>query len=413
MLSKGNTKVIEPRPYLLENPIQHYEWGTRNDEAYLSHLTGIPAENNKPYAELWIGAHPNAPSMIKLDGEMTPLPEILRQSAKAILGKQVTDKFKKKLPYLLKVLSIGEALSIQAHPNKNQANKLHRRDPKNYPDDNHKPEIAIAITTLTALVGFRPMKEIVAMIHQHPSIMDIVGKKAAEAMTKDVSTPEPERLRQFYSALMKNSLRDERMLNIALTEIDQQCQAKAELTEQEVLFLSLREKYGNDVGLFSLFLLNLIHLQPGEAVFLATGIPHAYLKGDIVECMANSDNVVRAGLTPKFKDVATLLEILTFETTPITIFQRAKNSPETRYPVPASEFCLSRYHYSAGAAKAEQTQGKPHILLAIEGDVMLSWGEQSTLACRRGQSLLVPAILESYTIQFTTDALLFKVEIPD
>jgi mannose-6-phosphate isomerase len=140
----------------MQNPIQNYDWGTRNKEAYIPQLLGIDAKPDTPYGELWLGAHPKAPSMVWVDGELTPLDQWISAHPIEVLGKAVARKFNGQLPFLLKVLSAGEALSIQAHPNKAQAKILHATDPLHYPDDNHKPEIAIALDSLTALVGIKP-----------------------------------------------------------------------------------------------------------------------------------------------------------------------------------------------------------------------------------------------------------------
>ncbi|MBN2012138.1 mannose-6-phosphate isomerase, class I [candidate division KSB1 bacterium] len=414
MSASGASAIeIEPRPYRMKNPIQNYAWGTRNQDAYIPQLLGITPEPDKPYGELWIGAHPSAPSALNINGVWIPLPKVLQHSPKAILGDRVAAKFDNRLPYLLKVLSIGEALSIQAHPTKAQAKLLHLRDPKNYPDDNYKPEIAIAITSLTALVGFRPVNEIATLMQEYQAFVDIIGTQVTDTFLGNTALSDSDKIKILYSALLKNALSDEIKLEAALAEIEQQCLTKNNRSEQDDLFLALRKQYRTDVGLFSLYLLNLVHLQPGEAVYLSTGIPHAYLKGNIVECMANSDNVVRAGLTPKFKDVPTLLDILTFEATPISIIRGDSEQTETCYTVPTDEFCLSRYQLQSDDRKIEQTAGKPHILLIIDGEITVQWGTDQAETYRRGQSVLIPSLINSYSITATKTALVFKSEIPE
>lgn len=149
MNSSYNNYIISSRPYLLKNKVQHYKWGAIGTMAYIPQLLGEKAESDKPYAELWIGAHPSFSSEIVIDEVAFPLYDIIQKFPKEILGEYVLNNYSKNLPFLFKVLSAAEALSIQAHPNKQQAISLYARDPEHYPDDNHKPEIAIALDELT------------------------------------------------------------------------------------------------------------------------------------------------------------------------------------------------------------------------------------------------------------------------
>ena len=166
------------RPYILKNTIQHYTWGTKNNNAFIPRLLDLDIKNepDKPYAELWIGIHPKAPSLVEYNQDAIPLNQLISKYPKEILGSNCADKFDNQLPFLLKVLSAGEALSIQAHPNKGQAEMLHAKDQKNYPDKNHKPEIAIALDSLTALVGFRAYEEWVEVLHEYPEMKQILRK---------------------------------------------------------------------------------------------------------------------------------------------------------------------------------------------------------------------------------------------
>ncbi|HEY3342559.1 MAG TPA: mannose-6-phosphate isomerase, class I, partial [Anaerolineae bacterium] len=155
-MSDNRTQSISARPYLMHNQVQHYEWGTHDGDAYIPQLLGITPQAGQPYAELWMGAHPKAPSTVVVDGHDIPLDQWIAAHAQELLGHAVAARFDNGLPFLLKVLAAGEALSIQAHPNKAQARLLRASDPAHYPDDNHKPEIAIAIDSLTAVMGIKP-----------------------------------------------------------------------------------------------------------------------------------------------------------------------------------------------------------------------------------------------------------------
>ena len=169
--------MIKPQPYLLKNTIQHYEWGTKGKNAFIPKLLNIKSEKDKPYAELWMGAHPKSPSKIVIDGNEFSLNEVIHQYPGEMLGSKTAKKFSNTLPFLFKVLSANEALSIQVHPDKKQAISLHKKDPINYPDSNQKIEIAIALDSLTALVGFKTFKEILKVLKDYPEIGEFIGNK--------------------------------------------------------------------------------------------------------------------------------------------------------------------------------------------------------------------------------------------
>ena len=398
-------------PCLMRNKIQHYQWGSKGKDAFIPRLLCLEPENDKPYAELWIGVHPNAPSEIFIDNRWQVLPDVLRTRAVDILGNEVIAKFGPTVPFLLKVLSAAEALSIQAHPNKQQAGQLHQRDPEHYPDDNHKPEIAVAVTSLTALVGFRTIPEIQSVLSTYPPIAEFAGESAHAFQQLVRGDDGRDALKALYANIMNRAISQPDDLEQALHTLEQQCRRTERPSEQERLFLELRSRYGTDVGLFSLFLLSLVHLQAGEAVFLPAGVPHAYLKGDIVECMANSDNVVRAGLTPKFKDVATLVDILTFETAPIPIMRPDPARQVQHYSAPVDEFLLSRFHIGKNEKRTVSTYGKLQILLILDGSISLQ-GDDHEQRYHSGQSVLVPATTQSYHIVSHEHSTIFLVNIP-
>jgi mannose-6-phosphate isomerase len=278
-----------------------------------------------------MGTHPSNPSKDLTTGRT--LLDMVGDN-QALLSGPVSAKYDKKLPFLFKVLSIGKALSIQAHPNKKLAEELHARDPKNYPDDNHKPEMAIAITPFEGLCSFRPLGEIVFFLKNVPTLRELVGEAEADAFIKDVK-PEAEgdaalasnkkALQKLFTAVMScSSLHlesaTEKLVASAKGEGKDFAGGGCASTSGAVLselVTRLHGQFGADIGLFNLFFLNYVALEPGEALFLQADDIHAYVSGDIVECMAASDNVVRAGFTPKFKDVKTLTSMLTYSYAPI------------------------------------------------------------------------------------------------
>ena len=283
--------------------------------------------------QLWMGTHPSNPSKDLATGR-TLLD--LVQDNQALMSTAISKRYEQKLPFLFKVLSINKALSIQAHPNKKLAEQLHSKDPEHYPDDNHKPEMTIAITPFDGLCGFRPLDEIAHFLKNVPTLRQLVGEEASGNFEKTVqgqdSTDDSEKTKQnkkalqaAFSSLMKSSPEEIEKAASQLIE-----QAKSEGSKfagsgvsatsgQELadLMIRLDGQFPNDIGLFVTFFLNYVKLEVGEAMFLKADDIHAYLSGDIIECMASSDNVIRAGFTPKFKDVDTLTSCLTYSYAPI------------------------------------------------------------------------------------------------
>jgi mannose-6-phosphate isomerase len=303
-----------------------------------------------------MGTHPSNPSKDVKTGRT--LLDMVTDN-QALLSGPVAAKYGKKLPFLFKVLSIGKALSIQAHPNKKLAEELHARDPKNYPDDNHKPEMAIAITPFEGLCSFRPLGEIVFFLEKVPAITELVGEAEVKAFIDSVKVDEKtdeekaankKALQRIFTAVMSCSSSHlesatEKLVSAAKSEGKDFAGGGCASTSGSVLselVTRLHGQFGTDIGLFNLFFLNFVTLQPGEALFLQADDIHAYVSGDIVECMAASDNVVRAGFTPKFKDVKTLTEMLTYSYAPIE--EQKMDAKDYAYAT------LNRAAYSGGSA---------------------------------------------------------------
>lgn len=219
------------------------------------------------------------------------------------------------LPYLFKVLSVSKALSIQAHPDKELAERLHRDAPALYKDDNHKPEIAIALTPFEAMCGFRPLPQVAAFLEVVPELRSIVGEEESVALVRSCSSSgdaddHKAALRNAFAAFMGRHAAA--AASAVRSLVERLVADPTAVPAVRDLVLRLDSQFPSDIGVFAPFWLNVQTLAPGEGIFLAANEPHAYLAGDCVECMANSDNVVRAGLTPKHKDVPTLVEMLTY-----------------------------------------------------------------------------------------------------
>jgi mannose-6-phosphate isomerase len=403
------------KPYKLYNKIQNYEWGTKNGNAFIPNLLGIPAEPDLPYAELWIGAHPKAPSEIEIDGALYPLNHVIEQFPIEMLGQYAAEKYDNKLPFLLKVLSAAKALSIQAHPNKEQAVKLHAADPVNYPDDNHKPEIAIALDSLTAIAGFRPVNEIIHNLKKYPELQEFASKEFIDKIFEAKNELELSiKLNMLYSMIM-NSSSDQEKLSSVIDGVIKQLTGKDDLTLEENQFIKQHELYGNDVGLLSFFFFNIVQLKPGQAIFTGAGTPHAYIEGNIIECMANSDNVVRAGLTNKFKDVNTLLEILDYSFAEFDVINKEQKEDGVNYITKAEEFEVTAYSKGSDYSRDFSNINKPLVILLTEGSLKVKWvedGKECTESFNKGESFIIPAMLHEYTLSCDKTTKYFLVKIP-
>lgn len=400
---------IEAKPYKLINSIQNYDWGTKGENAFIPGLLGIDPEPDLPYAELWVGVHPKAPSNVLTDSGKIPLPEFIKLSPNEVLGNRIASEFNNTLPFLLKVLSANQALSIQAHPDKSLAKILNEKDPKNYPDDNHKPEIAIAADNLIAIAGFRPFIEIKEMFSENPELYELLDFEMVHKLEHEEITDEEIFLKEIYSRFMNI---DEKKLIIVINQLLSRIQNIQNKTERDYQFIEQYERYGYDVGLLSIFLFNLIELDEDEAIYTGAGIAHAYIKGNLVECMANSDNVVRAGLTPKFKDVDTLLSMIDYKGEKVPVIKNEKAELFYAYNTPAKEFELSIINSFEEKNYLSVLGNKEiQIFLVMKGELEIEFDGTFFIA-KKGDTVLIPATLENFEIKFSEKTKLIVARVP-
>lgn len=409
--------MLHTGAFLMQNSIQNYLWGSKGKDAFIPAFLECDYDSELPYAELWIGGHSSAPSLVSISGYYFSLPDLIDRYPIEILGKYVNKKFNGQFPFLLKVLSIADVLSIQIHPNKEQAQKLHLRDFKNYPDNNHKPEVAIAIDSLTALAGFKPINEIVDLLKDFQEIFDFAQDYSIENLDQlSIKDEQYQKdfLRNLYSNINEVSISDEERMIRVIDCISVRLNNSGDKYEEiKKLFFELKEKYGYDVGLFSLFLLKMVHLKEGEAIFIGAGVPHAYIKGNIIECMANSDNVIRAGFTPKFKDIPSLIEMVKYNFSEINILKADLKKDVIYYDTPAEEFQISRIRMQNGFEQTNKTSGKPEIILILDGDITLSTNDGTIKQnFRKGHSVFIPAIHHEYTIETSSESIIIKASVP-
>lgn len=361
----------------LDNTIRPYAWGSTTAIAAL--LGTEPT--GEPQAEMWMGAHPGAPSRT---GRGT-LVEVIDADPQGELGAAAVAKFGPRLPFLLKILAAGAPLSLQVHPNLAQAKEGYEDEEsrgipvdaghRNYKDANHKPELICALTEFDGLCGFRDPSQTANLLAD----LEVDSLKPYVDLLR--AHPEEAALREVLTAVLSADRED---MARTVTEAASAC---ARLGGDYAPYADIAQHYPGDPGVIAAMLLNHVRLQPGEALFLGAGIPHAYLNGLGVEIMANSDNVLRCGLTPKHVDVPELLRIVRFEAgDPGVLRPEASADGEEVYETPIDEFRLSRYVLPESAPARDLTLPAPQILLCTAGSVRTGDVELAP-----GQSVFVPA----------------------
>jgi len=346
--------------------VQEYAWGKLGSSSQVARLAVeacppfTPVEET-PYAELWMGAHPNGPARLASSGEL--LSEHIATSP-SCLGEATNQAFGPNLPFLFKVLSVGKALSIQAHPDKAHAEALHRERPSVYKDANHKPELAIALTEFEGLCGFRPLEEIQGFLASVPELAALLGP-VAPALASASPSDYRGQLMAAFQALMEAGEED---VAKHLAELHSRLSSSSD--PMALLLKRLYSQYPGDRGCFVIYFLNVLRLSPGESMFLGPNVPHAYLQGDCVECMANSDNVVRAGLTPKLIDTPTLVAMLDYTCSPADS-RKFPGSPHPSQPgcvqfhPPVPDFAVASHRVEGDYQLPPRSSAS--ILLVTEG----------------------------------------------
>ncbi|CAB4256391.1 similar to Saccharomyces cerevisiae YER003C PMI40 Mannose-6-phosphate isomerase, catalyzes the interconversion of fructose-6-P and mannose- 6-P [Maudiozyma barnettii] len=379
---------------------QQYDWGkigSKSAVAQYSTLSDptVKIDETKPYAELWMGTHLKAPSKNADSNEL--LNNIIAKNPEETLGNDIINKFhaKNELPFLFKVLSIEKVLSIQAHPDKALGKILHAQDPKNYPDANHKPEMAIAVTDFEGFCGFKPLGEIADELKRIPELRNVVGDETADQFIKNfkenvtVGSADDQANRKLLQSVFSKVMNapEDQIVQNARALIQRAHDSPADFNKADLpdLLIRLNKQFPDDIGLFcGGLLLNHCRLNAGEGLFLRAKDPHAYISGDIIECMAASDNVVRAGFTPKFKDVKNLVEMLTYNYGTVDEqkmvaekFPRSSGNGESLlYNPPIEEFAVleTTFKTSTGKRHFEGVDG-PSVLIVTKGNGKISTGD--------------------------------------
>lgn len=383
----------------LSNTIQPYAWGSTRA---LAELRGAPFPTS-PEAELWMGAHPLAPSRLSPGGQT--LGSAITAAPDEHLGSQVQREFGPRLPFLLKVLAAGTPLSLQAHPSITQAQHGFAADEaagipldaphRNYKDQNHKPELLCALGEFWALCGFREVAQTLELLDElgEPALLPYRALLAAD--------PNELGIKKAFSSLMQAPAASARELATATATA---CQARlargnARFADELGWVARLGELYPGDIGVVSSLLLNLVRLAAGEAVYLPAGNLHAYLGGTGVELMASSDNVLRGGLTPKHVNVPELLRVLDFRPLRVEPLRPVAHGGEQVYATPAREFRLSCFEQSEGSVSLDVNVAGPEIWLVTHGAFELSSAANPPLSLTPTRSAFVSAATGTLTLR--------------
>lgn len=396
--------------FRLKGKVQNYAWGGTH---YIPELLGLESDE-KTCAEYWLGAHVNAPSILVTSEGDQPLNNYLNLDLSERLGAEIAKKFGR-LPFLFKVLDVSDMLSIQVHPNKIEAEKGFKYEnekgiplnafSRNYKDDNHKPEIMVALSEFWLLHGFLPKEKLTQVLKSIPEFTNLLAvfkESGYFGLYKQVMEQSEEASNQLLQPLINRILPLYQTGKLDKSSPDYWA-AKAVDTAVDNTIL--------DKGIYSIYFFNIVKVSKGEAVFQDAGIPHAYLEGQNMELMANSDNVLRGGLTPKHVDVPELLKHVVFEeTNPDIMFgELQEDGIERIYKSPAPDFELSQISMCSAdkyMSKAKTAQ----ILIVIEGEVEVSEGK-TALVLAKGQSGFLSASCE-YNITTPNSAILYKATAP-
>ena len=377
--------------YRLTGQVQHYAWGGKN---YIASLIGLNSAKDQPCAEWWLGAHPSAPSEIENVTGKQSLIEFLSQNPTA-LGQASRQQFGDELSYLLKILDVEKPLSIQLHPTKDQAEKGFEAEnakgvaltdgTRTYKDRNHKPEMMIALSDFWLLHGFKTKSQLLATLNTRPSLQSLaekLGKQSLAEFYADVMLAEQSTLANWLLPIIEANQQSYKNGELELDNPDYWV-----LYMMEAMAIS-PEKL--DAGLVCFYLFNIVHLKEGEGIFQDAGIPHAYLRGQNVELMACSDNVIRGGLTPKYVDIVELLKIVDCrEVTPKIISAAPQNQSEFTYKTPVNDFALAQIRVEPQQHTKVNLQSAG-ILLVMQGELKIQ-EKLTALILKQGESAFITA----------------------
>ncbi|MEM9885850.1 MAG: mannose-6-phosphate isomerase, class I [Bacteroidota bacterium] len=390
----------------IRGKVQHYAWGGKD---FIPQLLGQENGDDQAFAELWMGAHHRGPAQI--EGQAQSLAELIEKAPEKILGEKVAKQFDQRLPFLFKILDVHKMLSIQTHPTKAQAVRGFEKEERmgipltakhrNFKDDNHKPEIMIALTDFWLLHGFQSTENISKCLEYTPEF---------SALRPQFASKDIRHLYQYIMELPQNQVNE--LLAPLKKRLHQQNNSSKSHPDYwaKLAFQDYTTNGNFDRGIFSIYLFNLVQLVPGNAIFQAAGIPHAYLEGVNVELMANSDNVFRGGLTPKHIDVAELMKHLNTNPVAPRIFAGERISEtEKIYRTPAPDFEVSQIQLKAEQSYRRKNDA-PDILIILKGKVeVIASGKAFN---RIKGEIFFAAYDADYEIVAREQAVLYRASVP-
>ena len=365
--------------------IQHYAWG---GNTFIPQLLGVSNLDGKPCAEYWLGAHPSAAAKVIVGNTEIALNDLINKDPKTALTASVYEKFGE-LPYLLKVLDVKQMLSIQVHPTKEEAEKGFDREEaegipigaanRNYKDRNHKPEVMVALSDFWLLHGFKEkivLENTLSEVYEFKILLPLFKREGYKALYQFVMEMSQLEVNAFLMPVVRRELRKKREGELSKADPGWWVAKQFEGVEQVVDI---------DKGIFSIYFFNIVNLKPGEAVFQGAGLPHAYLEGQNIELMANSDNVLRGGLTPKYIDVVELIKHTLFEgIIPNVMKGNEIRIGEKNYPCPVPDFAISKIELNSTMTYSNSAEGM-ELLLVTEGGAVIN----NSIVIKKGEAVCI------------------------
>ena len=389
--------------FKLNGVIQHYAWG---GNTFIPDLLGVENTNDKPFAEYWMGAHPLASAILETNDGPISLIDIINKNPETVLTKAVYDRFGE-LPYLLKVLDVKQMLSIQVHPTKEEAEKGFDKEEaagipinapnRNYKDRNHKPEVMVALSDFWLLHGFKEknlLEKTLADVQEFNILLPLFKMDGYQGLYQFVMELAQQEVNSFLMSVVKRVIRQKK---------------DGDLTKSDPgwwvaqLFEDVDQIVDIDRGVFSIYFFNIVNVQAGEGLFQGAGLPHAYLEGQNIELMANSDNVLRGGLTPKHIDVPELLKHTLFEgIVPNILKGNEIRIGEKLYPCPVPDFAISKIELVGKRAYTNTAEGLEIIIVTAGGAIL-----NNSIVLKRGEAIcLLPDAV--YSLESSGNCTLFK-----
>lgn len=378
--------------FKLAGTYQHYDWG---GNSFIPNWRKLEQAEDKPYAEYWLGAHRSAPSMIEFEGKWLALDRVIDKAPK-LLGDKSRDQFGDELPFLLKILDVKLPLSIQLHPTKKEAEYGYEQENqqgialtapnRTYKDRNHKPEMMIALSDFWLLHGFQSVQTSCEKLRKHRAlapIADALEQKGLPTVYADIMQAEQARLAAWILPVIQAKQADYQNEKLKLDDPDYWLLYTMEAMQIQP------EKL--DAGLLCFYLFNIVNLKKGEGIYQGAGLPHAYLRGQNIELMAASDNVIRGGLTPKYVDIPALLNTIDYrEITPKIIPEYEGEEALHLYPTPeAKDFALQRFEFKP-FDEEKFTANSASILLVMSGSLYIDLGEDA-IYLQQGEAAFIAA----------------------